>query len=1435
MKFIGYNTSGSQVHEENGKRYVISKAGNITASEETLGNGYIDRYSESTRFCRRLSVNNSVKSLAFSTLNTVGKLDYNFYQEWKKNCGSYYNDNNIKNALISYICQGLRAKSQNGVILTKDIQHMSKVFNGLSEIFNLELDLFDKLIKTLKLTIDFDHVKSNLSHNSYLRSAVPEAHFELHSHTDCEYAYMYLRSTSDVQRISGVNFTNMKMVILHGVGFDGSTEWVDDIVFNRDKLCAKVEVDGDQIIFITDEIESKGDKWIFFDDWLKFDKWYQKEMNVQGEAPEALDTDEYFDSIDDHVQYRPLSKVSPSFTMIPKSLADSTSIAHQRFVDTWGTLDDTVDGWFPHDITKDLLSEQMDAVGLQAMAARENCSFLLADATGIGKGRSLAAMALSACIQGKKVVYFTENAEINIPDVWRDITDVHGHQWLKPVIIAGKAVTIGGRRRLTPAEKAELFETDNLPPDTNMVLTNYSQMKSGEAMVTWLIRMLADEDCLVILDEAHNALSPNSNIGRNMRWLLFGEKPRKSEYEGEHRCIPRNSVVFATATPLRDIKGVDLYRNLVPQRMSFDVIKGVLERTSFAGQEAFTTMLSEAGTYLRRDHDLSDINIGVSMPSEEMVVDYHRDLGRFSELMSRVVHLHSLVGGIKSNWVHREITRHVNQLGRTREEAINLVRRDLFKSGSYGNMYIRLIRLFLNTIKVDQVVDVIKKEIDDGRKPMVTFHSTNEALIKKIKNQGLSLTFSSTVATVIDNMVNIKNPVTGEQTNLLNENNPEIIETYRDILKQSVAFNSYSASPIDHLMNEVRNHGVTIEEITGRTLRVNAEGDIVRRKVPNKREVVDRFNSGETDVIIYNQSGATGGSFHASENFKDQRPRSIVEMETPLDIIKYVQAQGRGNRYGQVNNPRILSVMTGLIPEMRILQQRNVKLKKLGASVDGSRSSHPMLMSDIPDLLNEVGDRAVGAVLRDNLDIAQRLGITTADNAEISSNEGLANKALNYSIVLSVEEQTALFERIIDKFNEMIDELDRANKNPLKLKEIRYPIEIIDTVDHQVESTGKTLTVSNGKYKKANKGYTSYQVYNYVSKVDKEAIENRIEEARQYLETNRNIILSPFVPANRTVEEIDGDQQLQPQTYINVKTKLRNIQTYLKQIKIGGVYTRKSGPIMKECVIIDIHVPDDENLHRPYLWRMKVIECGDSKVSNVSLGFFIDNKLHITSSSYASFHQGYNASYSRNWESQRKSLANQSVQVLSGDLMSALDMSVQNKWGSLCMFKTVDGDIKRGVVVEGNRVRTSSFPTELNKKILRMIMTADPMYKYMWGMSTVWELSSPAGFMVKLLFSERFNNYKIEFERARGSRMDKFRRLYEDNFQGIDKKYTIEETDKIDQLVNRMDEFRLFISSSDLKKIIKNVKDKLSRGSQGQEEHNNNGGSAPTTINYAMA
>ena len=90
-------------------------------------------------------------------------------------------------------------------------------------------------------------------------------------------------------------------------------------------------------------------------------------------------------------------------------------------------------------------------------------------------------------------------------------------------------------------------------------------------------------------------------------------------------------------------------------------------------------------------------------------------------------------------------------------------------------------------------------------------------------------------------------------------------------------------SPIDWIRQRIEDAGYTVAEITGRGLAVDYSdpknpklSQVPTQEQNDKVETTRRFNDGRLDALIGNVSASTGISLHASEKFKDQRPRHMI-------------------------------------------------------------------------------------------------------------------------------------------------------------------------------------------------------------------------------------------------------------------------------------------------------------------------------------------------------------------------------------------------------------------------------------------------------------------------------------------------------------------------------------------------------------------------------
>lgn len=1046
--------------------------------------------------------------------------------------------------------------------------------------------------------------------------------------------------------------------------------------------------------------------------------------------------------------YQPLSSVGEPFTMIPRALEGATAKALQRLArdaEEFGGVDAMVAqsmGRSVADLGEILTPEQVDALGLQMNARSRGRGFLVADQTGVGKGRTMAAM-LRIHMREKptnRCIYVTESAAINVPDVLRDLKAVDGLKEARIMLLTSGSefidITIDVEtgheihrelKSLKPTPRRETFERGDWPEGYNLIITTYSQfnVKEDQARATWLTNV-CNEDTLLILDEAHNALNPKSNTGRNFRAAIAN--------------LPPQNVAYATGTPSRDPRGMDLYQPLLPQGETANVV-AILDNIASGGevaQEAFATMLAEDGGMIRRDHDLSATEYQVNLPDDQRMLEYQATMNKFSPIVESMIDVTQQIGEIVGRAQAIQYRQAINagmDERQAKAQSNGLSQYSLAIGGPLSN----LARIVMNAIKVDQLVEAAIAEMDQGRKPLITFHSTNAALLtemskdedgKRLSEEELAalppMTLRDQIRRIHGSLYKMR--LEGENRDP-REDYPEIQAVFERIEALIEEIPDLSVSPVDALIERLEANNIRTGEISGRTL-CYRDDRIQTRGGRNRKETIDKFNSGEIDALLYNSAGATGGSYHAGATFKDRRPRTLIEFEAPTDIIKYVQAQGRANRYDQVVSPKVLSVMTGLTPEMRILQQRNGKLRSLGASVDGNRS-HPLLLDDVPDLLNKVGDEATRNVLLAAPGLARRLGfpkfaeedvleVAGADNggddgSGVSKNGmlSLSNKVLARSIMLPANEQDDLIQRIRMEFDVLIEELESRNANPLKPKEFGGTVDIRTTTlfsgqemeDDDLDTSVFVAPVymSTGMH---DIGEDPVAAERLVTMVERAITLHGSDGFKPYAaRINQNLatLLRHYLPAGREMDEALANPNDMPGRFGREHAKLTDFAWILENIQPGVALRFPSVTDFEGFrlrTIVDLIPPKDPNYYdMPSAYKIKTICPGDSKPETTALSRILNNRMEDIRFR-PGISDGFNEAYLREFEEAAILRQQMPVQILSGNILQAITTANEHNLGTVSLYRDTLGQVNRGILVHDSKIDMKMLPVPLASSLI---------------------------------------------------------------------------------------------------------------------------------------
>ncbi len=253
-------------------------------------------------------------------------------------------------------------------------------------------------------------------------------------------------------------------------------------------------------------------------------------------------------------EYQPLSKKTDASTYVPPELFEAQKQAFAR-IDK--KISQNWDDWVAKklDISVDKMwevfsSEQIDSIGICIYNFENKQNFIIGDETGIGKGRILSGISRWAWKSGMKVLFFTEREHL-MSEFWKDLNDTDNISLLKnPIAFHSKSkifnpdgtIALKGTPKLVKS-----IEQDGFPEDTNLVMTNYSQisLKQHKKNKKDILLDYCD-NAIMILDESHNATG-DSNTKKMLMSLT--EKVKH--------------VVFSSATYMKDESQLDLYQSSI--------------------------------------------------------------------------------------------------------------------------------------------------------------------------------------------------------------------------------------------------------------------------------------------------------------------------------------------------------------------------------------------------------------------------------------------------------------------------------------------------------------------------------------------------------------------------------------------------------------------------------------------------------------------------------------------------------------------------------------------------------------------------------------------------------------------------------------------------------------------------------------------------------
>ena len=785
------------------------------------------------------------------------------------------------------------------------------------------------------------------------------------------------------------------------------------------------------------------------------------------------------------VPYKPKSQTAfDADTTTPKMMQGPAQDALQRIEDEVGDLDLYVAdklGYTPDEIKGKGQNGPFSRQQIDALAAAifnhetNNTSMILGDQTGVGKGRVVAGMLRYARLNGMTPIFVTKNMDL-LNAMVEDLRDIGELQYMNPLITHTGGEATGTSDGAKPAFKAlskkdydavfgvhkrgsttntpgSIAKTGELPSGYNALFTTYDQMNdAGSVPLVGLpdrrpradaVQALAGNGrAFMVLDESH--LSAGETTSEKTRGKEGGDSKGLAAFFRD--TVSRlKGAMFSSATFSKRPETMFIYgmrtsmRHAVP---NLNDLAGAISAGGVPMQQIITSMMAASGEYVRRQRSYK----GVEFRTDEAKVDK-------DDISTLALALSELNG---ADIPLMEIREQFGQYIAAREGLVSMrpdgsIGMPGVSSASFASVMHNIATQATLAMKVDAIVANTIKRVKAGEKVIIGVDNTMGAAIdsymdKNDINVGDSIAgadFKFTLYRYLDKMrtIKIKDPDGIEKPQefymddaWMKANAPAELQAWNDAKKFVDGLSlSLPLSPIDAIMNGLREAGLDVDEITGRSRVIDSDGVIRNRPRSAGRNIaiMDRFNNNkDLNVLVLNRSGSTGISLHAGNNFKDPRPRHMIIAQPSPDIVDFMQLLGRIHRTNQKHLPSYSILVSDAPAERRIAARLSNKLRSLSANTSANDKSSVGV--DTVDFMNKHGSRVAFEMLNEEPDLAARMNITPPGDQDGNyepTDGSLINKLLNRSILLPYDVQNELVENLSARYLEEIASLNDVGLN----------------------------------------------------------------------------------------------------------------------------------------------------------------------------------------------------------------------------------------------------------------------------------------------------------------------------------------------------------------------------------------------------------------------
>ena len=924
------------------------------------------------------------------------------------------------------------------------------------------------------------------------------------------------------------------------------------------------------------------------------------------------------------------------------NMAAATAMAMSELERKVGDIDSWVSlklDWTMDELKARLTSEQIDSLALAIDSMESGTGMILADTTGFGKGRTLAAAARAAVLAGLKVIFLTEKANL-FSDFWRDVKDIGSDALFgRPFLLndgariidtyspRGDIIFSGHKKR----ETTDIIRSHELPQGCRIMMSTYSQFNRAGTLKADFLGAVAD-GAFMILDESHNFVGDS-----NTRKVVGGVFPGLA------------ASIFSSATFARDLSDLSAYRSVFPWLQGLPDFDELTPGQSRGISEESSLIATRAGRIIRREHDLSNMVLRIHTVDEKQLA-FNRSLSDgLAPILARMAHLSRRVDAIlaEKNEANKQF---VEMLGSSEEKRQE---RESFMTANFGSRLNAVLSQFLVALNVGACVDMCVETLLRGEKPVVVIEATMEAMMREMmadddgdsgddsvldefdfhavsdddkdgqegyENNQRSPTFRDALTLLARRLTIVsrrsgpawtKERITLDDAGLLREQE-EIMNLVKD-------FPDLSLSPIDDIRDRVEARGQELfsrnelekpwkaDEISARSMRV-VNGTYEAMPPSDRNRTVARFVSGEVDLLVLTQAASTGLSLHDGEKFTDRRRRHMIELSPPRNVLARIQMWGRVWRRGQMSEPVFSVLDTGLPFHSFDLAARNRKLINLSASVTGTSKATVLL--DIPDPLDQVGNDVAHDILHEQREMAEKMSISlNVDKEEADRKLYFVGKFFRRLPLLSSSEQEKACHTFYAAYRDrMRSGADIAHNSELEGKWSAVESVVFEPGDGSENVlTGTDVMITTIQAKVSRNPLRSEAVRDALKKgaANRTASDDFRSHIGQ-IKAMRNSVLEAALPKKKYRTVRRALQAADDNPVCRAERKLDVMVDLLETIRPGCLSRMPydDGGVA-DAIIIDIHPPDLERAHIPREYEITYMVPGDDVPRFISLDSMI--------------------------------------------------------------------------------------------------------------------------------------------------------------------------------------------------------------------------------------